>query len=199
MLSSLRKVLFTDNTSLMPSSFPALVFVLSTPSSPESMRASGLVQISPDCTIAGQELHSCIIAILADKLQWDQSTQAAAAMEMKHAFGKHGITNEIVLSDFSDPAYYQPCLPADEDALKSLDLDSEILETSFSPRAIVLICTIAKALAIAVQERTECFLSSTTTFESLTKWADAMQNPLMNDAGSSSGQTRVGNRGTGHG
>ena len=73
MLSSLRKVLFTDNTSLMPSSFPGPVFNPSTPSSPESMRASGLVQISPDRTIAGQELHSCIIAILADKRQWDQS------------------------------------------------------------------------------------------------------------------------------
>ena len=149
----------------------------------------------------GQELHSCVIAILADKVQWDQSKQAVTAMEKKHAFGRLRITNETALSDFSDPAYYQPFLPAHEDTLKSLDPDGEILETSFSPRAIVLICTkiVKKVLAVAVLERTECFLSSTTTFESLTKWADAIQNHLMNEAGSSSGQTSVSNRGTEHG
>ena len=92
----------------------------------------------------GQELHSCVIAILADKLQWDQSKQAVAAMELKHAFVLLGITDETVLSDFSDISFYQPHLPADDDALKDLHLDSEILETSFSHRAVVLICTIVK-------------------------------------------------------
>ena len=91
------------------------------------MRASGLVQISPDRTLAGQELHSCVIAILADKLQWDQSKQAVAAMELKHAFVILWITDETVLSDFSDPLFHQPPLPADEDALKDLHPDSEIL------------------------------------------------------------------------
>ena len=51
-------------------------------------------------------------------------------MEMKHAFGQLGITNETTLSDFSNPMYYQPFLPAhEEDKLKSLDPDGEILET----------------------------------------------------------------------
>ena len=179
----------------------SLVFDPSTPSSPESMRALRSVQISPDRTKVGQELHSCVIAILADKRRWDQSRTAVTTIEMKHAFVQLGITDETILSEFSDPVYYQLHLPADEETLKSLDPDSEILETSFSPRAIVLICKIVKVLAVAVLEHTECLLSSTATFESLTKWAGAsMQNPLMNEARSSSaGQTSVGNGGTGHG
>ena len=166
MLSSLRKALFTDNSSLMPSFF--LVFNRSTPSSPDSMRASRLVQISPDHTLAGQELHSCVVVILADKLRWDQSKQAVAGMELKYAFGQLGIIEESVLSDYSNPSFYQPYLPPGEDALKNLGPDSEILEFSFSHRAIILICTIEKVLAVAAKERTKCSLSSTTTFESLT-------------------------------
>ena len=161
MLSSLTKALFTDNSSIMPSTFP--VFDPSTPSSPASMRASGLVQISPDHTSAGQELHSCVVAILADKLGWDSSKQTVAGMELKYAFGKLGITE--------NPSFYHPFLPASEEALKHLDPEVEILESSFTHRAIVLLCTIPKVLAVAAKERTECFLSPTATFESLTTWA----------------------------
>ena len=101
--------------------------------------------------------------------------------------------------DLSHLENVSPCAYSNILNAMGLDPDSEILESSFSHRAIVLICTIVKVLAVAAKERTECFLSSTATFESLTAWADAMQNPLMNEAGRSSSQTRVGNGGAGHG
>ena len=162
------------------------------------MRASGLVLTSPDRAQAGQELHSCVVAILASKLHWEPSKQTIAGMELKYAFRKLGITDDSVLMHFSEPFFYRPFLPLDEESLnKCVDKDTELLETSFNPYTIVLICKIAKVLAVAAKESTKCFLSPTAMFESLTTWADAMQNPLMNDAGSSSGQTSVGNGGSG--
>ena len=135
MLSTIRKALFTDNSSLMVTAVP--IFDPSAPSSPASMRASGLVLISPNRTIAGQELYSCVVAILASILPWEPSRQTVAGMELKYAFGKLGITDDSVLMAFSEPSFYRPDLPLDEDSLKHVDPDTELLETSFNPYTIV--------------------------------------------------------------
>ena len=132
-----------------------LIFDPSTPSSPASMRASGLVLISPDRTQAGQEFHSCVVAILASKLHWEPSKQTIAGMELKYAFRKLGITDDSVLMDFSEPLFYRLFLPLDEESLnKCVDEDTELLETSFNPYTIVLISKIAKVLAVAAKEST---------------------------------------------
>ena len=65
-------------------------------------------------------------------------------MELKYALEKLGITDESVLMAFSEPSLC-PFLPLDEDSLKHVDEDTELLETSFNPYyTIILICKIVK-------------------------------------------------------
>ena len=71
-------------------------------------------------------------------------------MELRYAFDKLGIANESALMAFTEPSFYRPYLPLDEKSLMTIDEDTELLESSFLPYTVVLICKIAMVLAVAI-------------------------------------------------
>ena len=152
------------------------------------MQASGLLMVSPDRTVSGQELNSCVASILSKKLGWTETETSDAAIELEWAFKELGIEDELSFAYFDDHTFWTP---PNGEQLKDLCL----LKTCFSSLVKAMICKIAKALNKAQSESIECFLGPTATIESLLKWIDTMQNPRMNDTGSSSGQSSGGGNG----
>ena len=66
------------------------------------MQALGLLMVSPDRTVPGQELHSCVTSILSKKLGWDATQTSHAAIELEWAFKELGIYDESVFAYFDD-------------------------------------------------------------------------------------------------
>ena len=152
------------------------------------MQALGLLMVSPDRTVSGQELHSCVASILSKKLGWDATKTSNAAIEFEWAFSELGIEDESVFAYFDKHTFW---MPPNGEQLQKLGL----LKTCFNALVKAMICKIAKTLSKAQSESIDCFLGPTTTLESLLKWIDTMQNPRMNDTGRSSGQSSGGGNG----